>query len=155
MTAASEHSFVVVPAAYVYLRRDDQVLLQLRQNTGYMDDTWAAAAAGHVELGETASATARREADEELGIALTDADLVPLTVMQRTDGTATPREQRVDFFFTAHGWRGEPRIAEPHKCGALEWFAVDRLPPWMPPHERFVLESLSNGGMPRFTAFGF
>ena len=32
----------------------DEVLLQLRQNTGYMDDHWAAAAAGHVERGETA-----------------------------------------------------------------------------------------------------
>ena len=38
--------FVVVPAAYVFLLRDGvggpEVLLQLRQGTGYMDDHWAA-----------------------------------------------------------------------------------------------------------------
>ena len=58
--------FRVVPAAYVFLLRPgadgDEVLLQLRRNTGYMDDHWAAAAAGHVERGETAYDAARREA---------------------------------------------------------------------------------------------
>ena len=43
--------FQVVPAAYVVLRRDDEVLLQLRRGTGYMDGYWACAAAGHVERG--------------------------------------------------------------------------------------------------------
>ena len=64
--------FVVVPASYVFLLRDGaagtEVLLQLRQNTGYMDDHWAAAAAGHVERGETAYDAARREALEEIGV---------------------------------------------------------------------------------------
>ena len=64
--------FRVVPAAYVFLLRPgphgDEVLLQLRQNTGYMDDHWAAAAAGHVERGETAYDAARREALEEIGV---------------------------------------------------------------------------------------
>ena len=64
--------FVVVPASYVYLLREGaagtEVLLQLRQNTGYMDGRWAAAAAGHVERGETAYDAARREALEEVGV---------------------------------------------------------------------------------------
>ena len=64
--------FVVVPAAYVFLLRDGvagtEVLLQLRRNTGYMDDHWAAAAAGHVERGETAYDAAHREAAEEIGV---------------------------------------------------------------------------------------
>ena len=56
--------FVVVPASYLFLLRDDEVLLQLRQNTGFMDGHWAAAAAGHVERGETAYDAVRREAAE-------------------------------------------------------------------------------------------
>ena len=40
--------FSVVPAAFVLLLRDGKVLLQLRQNTGFMDGHWACAAAGHV-----------------------------------------------------------------------------------------------------------
>ena len=60
--------YSLIPASYVYLLRDGAVLLQLRQNTGYMDGYWAAAAAGHVERGETAYDAAQREAHEELGI---------------------------------------------------------------------------------------
>lgn len=33
--------FQLVPAAYLIMRRGDRVLLQLRQNTGYMDGYWA------------------------------------------------------------------------------------------------------------------
>ena len=65
--------FVVVPAAYVFLLRPAptpsgrEVLLQLRSGTGYMDDHWAAAVAGHVERYETVFAAAAREALEETG----------------------------------------------------------------------------------------
>ena len=112
--------FVVVPAAYVFLLRDGtgglEVLLQLRQNTGYMDDHWAAAAAGHVEKGETAYDAARREAREEIDVG--DLDLTFVTAMQRTRG-GEPIDERIDFFFTARTWLGEPRIVEPEKCLSL------------------------------------
>ena len=35
-----------VPASYVYLRRGDEVMLQLRSGTGYLDGHWVAGAAG-------------------------------------------------------------------------------------------------------------
>ncbi|MFZ2015036.1 MAG: NUDIX domain-containing protein [Nocardioides sp.] len=146
--------FRVVPASYVYLTRggaDAEVLLQLRRNTGYMDGHWAAAAAGHVERGETAYDAARREAREEIGVA--DLDLEFVTSMQRTQH-ADPIDERVDFFFTAHSWTGEPRIVEPVKCEALSWFALDALPDPVVPHERFVLERLAEG-LPAYTTFGF
>ncbi len=106
--------FVVVPAAYVFLLRDGvagpEVLLQLRQNTGFMDDHWAAAAAGHVEKGETAYDAARREAREEIDVG--DLALEFVTSMQRTRG-GEPIDERVDFFFTTRSWSGTPRIVEP------------------------------------------
>ena len=107
------------------------MLLQLRQNTGYMDDHWAAAAAGHVERGETAYDAAHREALEEIGVE--DLALEFVTSMQRTQH-ADPIDERIDFFFTARAWTGEPRIIEPAKCAALDWFplaalAVARGPP--------------------------
>ena len=117
MSAEHDGRFVVVPASYVFLTRgagaDTEVLLQLRQNTGYIDDHWAAAAAGHVERGETAVDAARREAAEE--IAVGDLDLEFVTAMQRTRHDL-PIDERVDFFFIARSWSGEPRIVEPHKC---------------------------------------
>jgi 8-oxo-dGTP diphosphatase len=148
--------FVVVPASYVFLLRDGvtgpEVLLQLRQNTGYMDDHWAAAAAGHVEKGETAYDAARREAAEE--IAVTDLDLAFVTAMQRTRG-GEPIDERIDFFFTARSWSGEPRIVEPHKCAELRWCALDALPDPVVPHERSVLEALRAGTTTAYSTFGF
>ncbi len=148
--------FVVVPASYVFLLRDGvtgpEVLLQLRQNTGYMDDHWAAAAAGHVEKGETAYDAARREALEE--IAVTDLDLTFVSAMQRTRG-GEPIDERIDFFFTARSWSGEPRIVEPQKCAELRWCALDDLPDPVVPHERSVLEALRAGTTTAYSTFGF
>jgi len=127
------------------------VLLQLRRHTGYMDGHWAAAAAGHVERGETAYDAARREAREEIGVELDELSFV--TSMQRTQH-AEPIDERIDFFFTCRAWSGEPRIVEPEKCEAMEWFALDALPTPVVAHERVVLEGLGTG-LPSYTTFGF
>ena len=147
--------FQVVPAAYVVFRRGDEVLLQLRRGTGYMDGHWACAAAGHVELGESVIAAAIRESREELGIDIAPADLLALTGMHRTDGTDDPIEQRVDVFFACLRWTGEPVLQEPDKAADLRWFALDALPEPLVPHERYVYEALRGGGLPGITAYGF
>jgi len=152
----SHGRFVVVPASYVMLLRDGatgpEVLLQLRKNTGYMDDHWAAAAAGHVEKGETAYDAAQREALEELGV--TDVDLTFVTAMQRTRG-GEPIDERIDFFFTARSWSGEPRIVETDKAADLRWCPLDALPDPVVPHERAVLEAIRAGTTRGYTTFGF
>ena len=151
-----EQRFVVVPAAYVFLLRDGdggpEVLLQLRQHTGFMDGHWAAAAAGHVEKGETAHDAARREAREE--IAVDELQLSFVTTMQRTRG-GEPIDERVDFFFTARSWTGEPRIVEPAKCADLGWFPLDALPQPVVPHELHVLHGIIGGDLAPYTTFGW
>lgn len=160
------HSFTLVPAAYVLLLRAEasgqtRLLLQLRHNTGYMDGHWACGAAGHVESGESVTGTALRELREELGIEADPASLVPLTAMHRSnDPGGAALEQRVDFFFTLRSWSQDPRILEPGKTAALEWFRLDGLPEPMPPHERYLLGLLAaqlDGGeaVPPITTVGF
>ena len=89
--ATGAERFVVVPASYVFFLRGEgaatEVLLQLRRGTGYMDEHWAAAAAGHVERGETAEQAARREAEEEVDV--TDVELDFLTAMQFSADTVS------------------------------------------------------------------
>lgn len=154
---APDHSlrFTLVPASYVYLMRGGgaatQVLLQRRGATGYMENHWAAAAAGHVERGETAYAAAQREAVEELGVC--DLDLAFVTSMQRTQ-LGDPIDERIDFFFTSRGWSGTPRIMEPRKCLELRWCTLADLPDPVVPHERRVLEGLMDP-LPAYTSHGF
>lgn len=146
--------FVVVPASYLFLLREaeggDEVLLQLRQNTGYMDGYWAAGAAGHVERGESAFDAIHREALEEL--AITDVDVRFEFTMQRTQG-GEPIDERVDFFFSARSWSGEPTITEPEKCAELRWCRLDDLPSPVVPHELLALSNL--GGDTAYLTHGF
>jgi len=148
--------FVVVPAAYVFLLREGshgtEVLLQLRGEVPFMAGHWAAAAAGHVEQGETAWQAAEREALEELGI--TGVGLEFLTTMQRTQG-GEPIDERVDFFFTARSWSGEPRIMEARKAADLGWFSLEALPHPVVPHEARVMEMLRRGTQQGYSTFGF
>jgi 8-oxo-dGTP diphosphatase len=147
--------YALVPASYLLLQRGSEVLLQRRAGTGYMDGHWVAGAAGHVEPGETAAEAAVREAQEELGIGIREDNLRLLTVMQRTDGTDNPREQRVDWFFTTQRWTGVPQVMEAHKCAELAWHAFNRLPNPIPAYERIVIEGLATGDLPLNTAVGF
>ena len=117
-----------------------------------MDGHWAAAAAGHVERGETAYDAARREAAEEIDVH--DLDLTFLTAMQRT-AHADPIDERIDFFFSARSWTGEPRIVEPAKCADLRWFRLDALPDPVVPHEHTALRGLRAGVLAAYTSHGF
>ncbi|MFJ6418058.1 NUDIX domain-containing protein [Paeniglutamicibacter sp. NPDC091659] len=147
--------FAVVPAAYVLLLRGDRVLLQLRQNTGFMDGHWACAAAGHVEAGESVVQAAVREAMEEIGVSIAPEALTPLSTLHRTNGGNRQLDQRVDFFFSCDLWEGEPGILEPEKCADLQWFSLADLPDPMPPHERYVLEGLRKGTLAPIASLGF
>ena len=152
----------VVPAAYVLLLRgpggggDTEVLLQLRQDTGFMDGHWAAGAAGHVEAGESVHRAAVREVREELGVEVQPGDLEPLTALHRSEGTGHSIDERVDFFFAVRRWRGEPRAVET-KAAALRWVALedlDSLDEPVVPHERAVLDALLAGELPAITSIG-
>ena len=152
--------FRVVPAAYAVMLRDatngsDEVLLQLRSGTGYMDDHWACAAAGHVERGESVVQAAVREAEEELGIVVDATDLTPLCGMHRTAGDGNDLNERSDFFFTLRRWTGEPWIREPGKTAGLRWFSLSALPDPVVPHELVVLEALRADVVPAFFTIGF
>ena len=149
--------FALVPASYVYLLRSaadggTEVLLQQRGAVPFMAGHWAAAAAGHVEPGETAAMAAAREAREELGLSAVGLEFV--AAMQRRRGEE-PVEQRIDFVFTARAWTGEPAIMEPGKAQALGWFPLTALPEPMVPHEAYVLGLLAAGDVPALLSFGF
>lgn len=117
--------FTVIPAVYVILRRGGQVLLLRRSNTGYHDGSYALPA-GHIDGGESAVAAAVRETKEEIGLDITPEDLHFVHVMHRRAEEGD--HERVDFFFEATKWQGEPDNMEPEKCDDVQWFPEDQLP---------------------------
>lgn len=141
------HRSLLVAAAYVLLLRGDEVLLQLRHGTGYMDGRWATLA-GHVDPGETVHEAAVREAAEEAGIRVDPVDLEPVTTLHRLERGGPQVEQRCDWFFAARRWSGDPGVAEPDKAVEMRWFPLGALPELVVPHERLVLDGFRDGTLP-------
>ena len=98
-------------------------------------DGWWSVIAGHVEARESATNAIIREAMEEAGIKLSREDLVLIHVMHRFEN-----QERVDFFFSAIKWIGEPTIKEPNKAEALRWFELSKLPGNLVPYVRQAID---------------
>ncbi len=146
--------FSLVPAAYVALVRDGQILLQQRQNTGYMDGHWSFSAAGHVERDESVTAAAVREVREELGVLIAEDDLEPVCTIHRRQN-ARDGGQRVDFFFTVSRWQGEPQVQEAHRSGGIMWASLTALPEPLVPVDAIALDMLATGERRAIAHWGF
>jgi 8-oxo-dGTP diphosphatase len=128
--------FQVTVAVHLLLLRANEVLLLLRHNTGYEDGSYSVIA-GHLDGNETARQAVAREATEEAGITVAEDDLRFVHVMHRKE--AAEADERIDLFFAATHWRGEPEVREPEKCSELRWAAREALPPNMVPYVRAAL----------------
>jgi 8-oxo-dGTP diphosphatase len=128
----------LIPTVYLLLRRDNEVLILRRANTGYMDGSYCLVA-GHIEAGEPAKDAMAREAEEEAGVIINPDDLRHVHTGHRYN------RDRIDLFFEADKWQGEIVNAEPDKCDDLSWFPLDQLPDTTIPYVRFVLDAISKG----------
>lgn len=135
--------YMMKAAAYLCLYREQngkkQVLLQLRQNTGYMDGKYDMVASGHVEQGESLMQTLVREAKEEAGIEIARDDLEFVMLFDEAS------EGYYKVFFRVKRYTGEPKIMEPEKCAGHLWADLDSLPAEMIPHLPSVLKNIELG----------
>lgn len=138
----SQSRHVNIPASYlVLLNEANQVLLLLRQNTGYKDGMYSLVA-GHVEAGENFRKALIREAKEEAGITVIEEEVSVCHVLHRksdTDGS-----ERIDAFCVVKKWDGEITNQEPQKCAELSWHDFDKLPENTIPYIRHALEKISS-----------
>ncbi|MDR0716051.1 MAG: NUDIX domain-containing protein [Azoarcus sp.] len=123
---------------HILCERQGRILLLRRAGTGFFDGLFSLPG-GHVEEGESLRRAAARELEEETGLRLAPADLGWLGVIHRRSDS-----NRIDFFLRARDWQGEPRLCEPDKCSALDWFARDSLPD-LAPYIRVALEAGEGG----------
>lgn len=148
-----KNRFRLVPACYLMLVKNDQLLMLRRFNTGY-DDGKYGLVAGHLDGGETFRETMIREAYEEVGIKLKTEDLKVVHVMHRF---AVPNplnlRERVDIFLQAGTWEGEPKNMEPNKCNDIRWFSIDKIPENTMLFIKQLLENYKNNIL--YSEFGF
>lgn len=119
--------------------KKDEILLYLRQNTGYCDGMYSLIA-GHVEKGESVFEAMIREAKEEAGIDISAKNLKPLCAMHRISDC-----ERVDFFFQLVDWEGKIENKEPNKCKELKFFNLNRLPENLIDYVKKALDSSFQG----------
>lgn len=123
------------------LIREGQVLLALREGTGYADGQWNLPS-GKLNDGEDLETALLRETREEIDLQLHRGDVRMVTSVhyRNPEGAA-----RVGFFFHARTWHGEPRNAEPHKCARIAWFPINELPVNTVPYSRAGIEQFQRG----------
>lgn len=102
---------------------EGRVLLQRRENTGYMDGYYDFPS-GHIELGESMPTAAVRELAEETGLTVAEEDLRLVHLNQNIIG-----DYYLNYHFEAVKWKGVPVIGEPDRCSDVQFFPVDALPP--------------------------
>lgn len=136
--------FKCTPCIFFYLTRNGkngkEVLLQLRDHTGYMDGKYHFGAAGHVEAGESFAEAAIREAAEEIGITVLPEDLILKYISYGLD------DKYLRCVFGSKAYTGAPRVCEPDKCAGLLWADVDNLPENIVPFLPAIIHDIENGG---------
>jgi 8-oxo-dGTP diphosphatase len=135
----TKERFKLVSATHLLLVKERKILLSRRYNTGYEDGNYSVIA-GHLDGGEPATLAMVREALEKGGIIIQPSKLKAVHIMHRSADSGASNE-RIDFFFIADAWEGEPTIMEPDKCDDLSWFPLNELPSNMVPYVKFGIEN--------------
>lgn len=117
-----EKRFKIRCAVYVFITRNNKLLLFRRKNTGWEDGKYGLPS-GHLEKNESVLSAAVREAKEESGIDIKQKDLKMVHIMHRR-----VNHDYIDIYFTANKWQGEPFIAEKERSDDTHWFDFDKLP---------------------------
>ncbi|MEV7181285.1 NUDIX domain-containing protein [Kitasatospora sp. NPDC093679] len=132
----------LVLGVHLVLTDERTVLLGRRRNTSYADGLWHLPA-GHMERGEPVTRSMTREAEEELGITIAEADLALVHTLHHLD--ADDGRSRLQLFFSAARFDGRVCNAEPHKCAELRRWPLDRLPADTVPYTAHALAEIARG----------
>lgn len=136
-----EKRFSIRVACYLILIENNKILLQLRDNTNYMQDSYGVPS-GHLEENEGVTKCMIREVKEEIGIDIKKEDLELKYVLNRKSSA-----EYICLFFTAKKYVGIPKIMETDKCKELKFFDIDNLPNNLVPELKQFLNDTKNGNI--------
>ncbi len=130
--------FKLIVSVYLFLIKNNKILLLRRYHTGYEDGNYGLPA-GHLEDNESITNGLLREIKEEIGIKLKIKNTKLVHVMHRRE-----KDIRVDLFFITKNYQGKPKNAEPEKCDHLQWFPLNKLPKNTIPYIAFAIKNYLN-----------
>ena len=116
-------STLVLVVAVALIDADGRVLLQRRRFGSEHGGLWEFPG-GKVEPGESPQIAILREIEEELGLRLDPAQLVPITFASEVEAPSPPRRGCVILLYTCRTWQGE---AECRDGEEISWFAPDEI----------------------------
>jgi len=131
--------FKLIASLYLFLIRDDKILLMRRFQTGYEDGNYGLPS-GHLEDNESAIEGLIREVKEEIGVRIKASDLQLVHIKHRRE-----KDTRIDLFYTAKKYYGNIMNAEPEKCDEVKWFKLGKLPKNIIPYVKNALECYLKG----------
>lgn len=127
---------------YLIIKNEEgKVLLQRRQGTNLWPG-FLALPAGHIDKGENTYEAAIREAKEELGIDISQNDIIDTFVVNRRNKSLPPY---YDVYFEVKDYQGIIQIMEPEKCSELIWGDINQLPEDMIDFEKEALINNQKG----------
>ena len=138
MTHLDDGSFKLTVS--LILQRGEEILLQLRNQTGYMDGYWDLGVSGHVKNQEDLRSAVVREALEELNLEIIPKKLKFVTLIQNV---------RYNYIYTYFLYEIslsdeiKYRVNEPDQIKDLFWAKMNSLPKNILPHNKVAIESYS------------
>lgn len=110
-------------AVYAIIRNPEgKILFSQRKNTGFMDGKYQLPA-GHMDGNESMVTAMIRELKEELDIDVSEKGIRVVHISHRI---SLDREY-FDAYLEVSDFTGIPRINEPEKCSALEYFDISKV----------------------------
>ena len=139
---ATEKVKTNVPVFLFLLNERNEVYLQRRFQTGFMDRYYEPPAGGLHDK-EFPQEAACREAQEEAGVRVRPKDIELFHVFLDFNEEANPY---LGLMFRARAWDGIPFIAEPNYCDSSGFYSLNNLPKKIIPQVRDALEQLLSAG---------
>ncbi len=124
----SERLLATVPVFTFLINDSNEVYLQRRYQTGYLDGYYEPPAGKMDNNGESAQEAACREAHEESGVLVLPEDIELFhTYLNLSEG-----KPWLGLMFRTRTWAGTPTIQEADKCDDAKFFGYTDLPKLTP-----------------------
>lgn len=137
-TEATEKVKINVPVFLFLLNEKNEIYLQRRFQTGFMDGYYEPPAGGMQDK-EFPQEAACREAQEEAGVRVRPGDIELFHAFLNFNDKTNPY---LGLMFRTRIWDGKPFIAEPNYCDSSGFYGLSNLPEKIIPQVRDALGQL-------------